>query len=171
VTHCLPERHFPKVDEIPFDADRMRLTTVHALPESPTVLCKGAPETVLPLCRRILTDGEPVSFGDTRRKQALRAQEAMAGQGLRVIALAYRPLEPEWQHARLEEDLIFCGLVGLEDPPRPEVREAIRRCWEARVRVIMVTGDHPHTARAIAREIGSVWRPPIPSINGVPPPV
>jgi magnesium-transporting ATPase (P-type) len=147
---------FPKVDEIPFDADRMRLTTVHALPEAPTVLCKGAPEAILPLCGRILTDDQPAAFGDALRERVLGAQEAMAGQGLRVIALAYRPLETQWQHARLEEDLIFCGLVGLEDPPRPEVPEAIRRCGEAGVRVIMVTGDHPNTARAIAREIGLV---------------
>ena len=147
---------FPKIDEIPFDADRMRLTTVHALPEAPAVFCKGAPETVLPRCSRILTDGEAGPFGDALRERVVGAQEAMAEQGLRVIALAYRPLQVQWQRTQLEEDMIFCGLVGLEDPPRPEVPEAIRKCGEAGIRVIMVTGDHPHTARAIAREIGLV---------------
>jgi len=146
----------PKLDEIPFDADRMRLTTVHAMPEAPTVLCKGAPETVLPLCSRTLTDGVVGPFDDAQREQVRAAQDAMAERGLRVIAQAYRPLPPEWQHAQLEQNLIFAGLVGLEDPPRPEVPEAIRRCAEAGVRVIMVTGDNPHTARAIAREIGLV---------------
>ena len=77
----------------------------------------------------------------------------MAEQGLWVLALAYRPLEPQWQQGQLEEDLVFAGLVGLEDPPRPEVRAATRRCGEAGIRVIMITGDHPHTATAIAREI------------------
>jgi sodium/potassium-transporting ATPase subunit alpha len=147
---------FAKLDEIPFDAERMRLTTVHALPHAPTVLCKGAPETVLPLCNRLLRDGGIGSFDEVLRESVVRAQEAMAEQGLRVLALAYRPLQSDWRKAPLEEDLVFCGLAGLEDPPRPEVPEAIRRCGEAGIRVIMVTGDHPRTARAIAREIGLV---------------
>ena len=106
----------PKLDEIPFDADRMRLTLVHELPEGPTALCKGAPETVLPLCSTFLTDGETVPLSREVRERVLEAQEAMAEQGLRVIALAYRSLKPQWQHEHLEEDLVFTGLVGLEDP-------------------------------------------------------
>ena len=86
---------FPKLDEIPFDADRMRLTTVHAISKVPTVFCKGAPESVLLLCSRILTDGHPGRFGDELREKVVRAQEAMAEQGLRVLALAYRLLEPQ----------------------------------------------------------------------------
>ena len=133
----------------------MRLTLVHELPEGPTALCKGA-QTVLPLCSRFLINGETVSFNREMREQVLKTQEAMAEQGLRVIALAYRLLKPQWQHEHLEEDLVFTGLVGLEDPPRPEVPEALRKCREAGIRVIMVTGDHPRTARAIARGIGLV---------------
>jgi len=147
---------YPKLDEVPFDADRMRLTLVHELPEGPTALCKGAPETVLPLCSRILTNGETVSLSGEAVERILKAQEMMAEQGLRVIALAHRVLQPQWQHEHLEEDLVFTGLVGLEDPPRPEVPEALRKCREAGIRVIMVTGDHPRTARAIARGIGLV---------------
>ena len=149
-------KNYPKLDEIPFDADRMRLTLVHELPEGPTALCKGAPETVLPLCSRFLTNGETVPLTREVVERVLKAQEAMAEQGLRVIALAYRLLKPQWQHEHLEEDLVFSGLVGLEDPPRPEVPEALRKCREAGIRVIMVTGDHPRTARAIARGIGLV---------------
>ncbi len=149
-------KDYPKLDEVPFDADRMRLTLVHELSEGPTALCKGAPETVLPLCSRFLTNGETVPLSREVVERVLKAQEAMAEQGLRVIAMAYRLLKPQWQHEHLEEDLVFSGLVGLEDPPRPEVPEALSKCREAGIRVIMVTGDHPRTARAIARGIGLV---------------
>ena len=80
----------------------------------------------------------------------------MAQQGLRVLAFAYRKLAVGYDRERLEEDLVFAGLAGLEDPPRPEVPEALRKCQEAGIKVIMVTGDHPRTATAIAREIGLV---------------
>lgn len=145
-----------KLDEIPFDADRMRLSTVYAMPDGPTLYCKGAPEAVLPLCDRILIDGEIRAFISELRARVREAQEAMAERGLRVIAMCSRALEPRWRETPLEERLILAGLVGLEDPPRPEVAEALRKCREAGVGVIMITGDHPHTARAIAREIGLV---------------
>jgi sodium/potassium-transporting ATPase subunit alpha len=143
-----------KLDEIPFDVGRMRLSTVHETPEGPTLFCKGAPEMVLPLCDRILTEGATYPFDSGLRARVGQAQEAMAAQGLRVIAMAYRPLGEQWQRAQVEENLIFAGLAGLEDPPRPEVPEALRKCREAGIAVVMVTGDHPFTARAIGREIG-----------------
>jgi len=145
-----------KLDEIPFDVSRMRLSTVNATPEGPTLFCKGAPEMVIPLCDRILADGEIRPFDPGLRAKVRQAQEAMAVQGLRVIAMSYRPLEKDWQRAELEENLIFAGLAGLEDPPRPEVPEALRKCREAGIAVIMVTGDHPFTAKAIGREIGLI---------------
>ena len=145
---------YKKLDEIPFDVSRMRLSTVHDTPDGPTLFCKGAPEMVIPLCNRILADGEIRLFDDNLRVKVREAQEAMASQGLRVIAMSYRPLQASWQRLNVEEDLIFAGLAGLEDPPRPEVPEALRKCHEAGITVIMVTGDHPFTAKAIAREIG-----------------
>jgi sodium/potassium-transporting ATPase subunit alpha len=143
-----------KLDEIPFDVGRMRLSTVHDTPDGPTLFCKGAPEMVVPLCNRILSAGEILPLDDKLRVKVREAQEAMASQGLRVIAMSYRPLEAHWQRPQAEEDLIFAGLAGLEDPPRPEVPEALQKCREAGIAVIMVTGDHPYTAKAIAREIG-----------------
>jgi sodium/potassium-transporting ATPase subunit alpha len=147
---------YRRLDEIPFDADRMRLSTVHEMPDGPTLFCKGAPEAVMPLCNRILVKGEMYPFTPELREKARESQEAMARQGLRVLAFAYRRVEHPGQPPHLEEKLVFTGLAGLEDPPRPEVPEAIRKCREAGIRVIMITGDNPHTARAIAREIGLV---------------
>ena len=107
----------------------MRLSTVHETPEGPTLFCKGAPEMVVPLCDRILTAGAIRPFDPGLRAKVHEAQEAMAAQGLRVIAMSYRPLGEQWQRAGVEEDLIFAGLAGLEDPPRPEV--AARRSASA----------------------------------------
>ena len=115
--------------------------------------CKGAPEAVLPLCTRTGQDGS-TALDETSRQRIGEAQERMADQGLRVLAFAYRPLQE--QESPAERELIFSGLIGLHDPPRPEVPEAIARCQSAGIKVIMVTGDHPHTALAIAREIGLV---------------
>ena len=148
--------NFPRVDEIPFDADRMRLSTVHETPEGLALYCKGAPESVLPLCQHILMDTEVQPLGAATRIRIVQAQDTMANQGLRVLALATRKLAVGYDRGRLEEGLVFAGLAGLEDPPRPEVPEALRKCREAGIKVIMVTGDHPRTATAIAREIGLV---------------
>ena len=152
---------FERLDEIPFDAERMRLSTVHAMPAGPTLYCKGALESVLPLCRRILFPGKVQALDSALREQVLAAQEKLARQGLRVLAFAYRPAADRGEREQLEEDLIFAGLVGLEDPPRPEVPEALRRCRGAGIKVIMITGDHPHTARSIAREIGLAGNDPV----------
>lgn len=148
---------FALLDEIPFDAERMRLSTLHQSPEGPTLYCKGAPESVLPLCQQRLLDGEVMTLDPAARTAIEQAQEVMAQRGLRVLALAFRRLsEDRGTTASLEEDLIFCGLVGLEDPPRPEVSPALLKCKQAGIKVIMVTGDHPQTAIAIARQIGQV---------------
>jgi len=154
VDRGLPD--YPRLDEIPFDTDRMRLSTLHQAPEGPALYCKGAPESVLPLCQHILIDGRVQSLGAEEKLRIVQAQDAMAQQGLRVLAFAYRKVAMGHARETLEEDLVFSGLAGLEDPPRPEVPEALRKCQAAGIKVIMVTGDHPRTATAIAREIGLV---------------
>jgi sodium/potassium-transporting ATPase subunit alpha len=147
---------YPRLDEIPFDADRMRLSTLHQASEGPALYCKGAPESVLPLCQHILINGKIQPLGVGAKVSIAQAQDAMAHQGLRVLAFAYRKLAVGYDRERLEEELVFTGLAGLEDPPRPEVPEALRKCHEAGIKVIIITGDHPQTATAIAREIGLV---------------
>jgi calcium-translocating P-type ATPase len=143
-----------RIDEIPFDTDRKRMSVVCEGPDGRTLYCKGALETVLPLCSRVQWDARTVPLDAAARQAFLQAQDAMAGHGLRVLAFAHAAV-PDGAAAS-EDGLTLSGIVGLEDPPRPEVPQAIARCEEAGIRVVMVTGDHPHTAEAIAREIGLV---------------
>ncbi len=142
-----------RLGEIPFDTGRKRMSVRYDTPEGQVLYCKGALEALLPLCSHIrLADGEAL-LEASRRAELLAAQEALAERGLRVLAFAQRcVLEDEAD----ERDLIFTGLIGLEDPPRPEVARAVGRCAAAGIKVIMCTGDHPRTAIAIAREIGLV---------------
>ncbi len=148
---------FPRLDEIPFDTERKRMSVICDTPQGHMLYCKGAPESVLPLCSAMLVQGKPLPLDEASRTKLLSAHEDMTERGLRVIALAYRSL-PEHAGER-EAELIFAGLVGLADPPREGVPEAVRRCHEAGIRVIMITGDHPHTASALAREIGLAQNP------------
>ena len=144
----------PRRDEIPFDTDRKRLSVLHPATPGLVLYTKGALETLLPLCRHAQVGAETRPLTEELKQQLLAAQDAMADQGLRILAFAYRNVPQEYARDTLEQDMILTGLAGLEDPPRPEVPDAIRKCREAGIKVIMVTGDHPHTARAIAREIG-----------------
>jgi sodium/potassium-transporting ATPase subunit alpha len=146
----------PRVNEIPFDSDRKRLSTVHAPPEGQVLYCKGAPEVVLPCCARTAMNGGSVELSDELAATFRTAAESMAEKGLRVLAFAWRELPESFELAEAESEMTLAGLVGLEDPPRPEVADALQKCRHAGIKVIMVTGDHPHTGTAIAREIGLV---------------
>jgi calcium-translocating P-type ATPase len=151
---------FTRLDEIPFDTDRKRMSVLHRAADGEMLYCKGALETVLPLCRDINTDGTKVEALDDVQRHALQqAQESLAEQGLRVLALACRLIPPDCKRQNWEGELTLCGLVGIEDPPRPEVHAAIASCCTAGIKVIMVTGDHPQTAAAMAREIGLAQTP------------
>jgi calcium-translocating P-type ATPase len=145
-----------RVDEIPFDSDRRRLTTVHRIGESLVLHCKGALESLLPLCDRIADRDGVVALDEAGRRRLLAAEAALGERGLRVLAVAWRPVAEGEPRAALEAGLVLAGLVALEDPPREEVAEAVARCRSAGIRVVMVTGDHPRTAVAIARQIGLV---------------
>jgi calcium-translocating P-type ATPase len=147
---------YPKINEVPFDAGRKRLSTLHHTPRGSVLYCKGAPETVLPLCTRAQGADGLGPLSPEIRRVALAAQESMAEQGLRVLAIAWREMGDADNGHPVEEGLTLAGLVGLEDPPRPEAPEAIAKCRTAGIKVIMVTGDHPHTAKAIARQIGLI---------------
>jgi calcium-translocating P-type ATPase len=145
-----------RIDEIPFEPERKRLVTVHRSPHEVLLFVKGAPEELLARAGWIEHEGKPEPLTGTWRAAFGQVATEMADRGLRVLAFAYRILAPDYVLAQAEEDLVITALVGFEDPPRPEVADAVRRCREAGIRVIMVTGDHPHTAIAVAREIGLV---------------
>ncbi|MEN6587453.1 MAG: cation-transporting P-type ATPase [Sulfuricella sp.] len=144
----------PAVDEVPFDADRKRMSTLHLSAGEQVLYTKGALQTVMPLCTHIETENGVVVLDAEKRESMLCAEQQLAGQGLRVLAFASRRVAPGERRDQLERGLTLNGLVGLEDPPRAEVAEAVRKCHAAGIKVIIVTGDHPHTAVAIAREIG-----------------
>ncbi|MEF8709038.1 MAG: cation-transporting P-type ATPase [Candidatus Accumulibacter propinquus] len=156
---------FRRVDEIPFDTDRKRMSVICETPQGRMLYCKGALETVLAGCRFIQFDAGLAPLDPAARTRLLAAQDEMAGGGLRVLAFAHRAIDEAGVPGD-EQGMILAGLIGLEDPPRAEVPEAIARCKEAGIRTIMVTGDHPRTGLAIARQIGLVRSEAPVVING-----
>jgi sodium/potassium-transporting ATPase subunit alpha len=145
---------YRRLDEIPFDTDRKRMSVLCAGPQGRVLYCKGAPETVLATCDFVQLDAGVVAIDPRAKTRLLAAQQRMAQAGLRVLAFAHCPVVDGMPGE--ERGMTLTGLVGLEDPPRLEVPDAIARCAAAGIRTIMVTGDHPHTALAIARQIGLV---------------
>jgi Ca2+-transporting ATPase len=150
------EDETPRVKEIPFSSERRIMTTVHKLAEGEYVAyVKGAPEAVLERSSHTYSGGEERPLTDTERERIISVNEEMASDALRVLAMAYRKLNDLNKSAEeIEGDLVFAGLQGMIDPPRPEAIEAHQRCEKAGIKVVMITGDHKHTAAAIAREIG-----------------
>ncbi len=152
------EEKYPRVAEIPFDSNRKLMTTVHKKPEGGLIQhTTGAPDVVVGRCTHILKDGAVVEFTDYLKAEVAAANAAMADKALRVLAASYTELSdvpavlvPD----EVENKLIFLGLVGMIDPVRPEVCDAIVKCREAGIRPIMITGDHKATASAIARQLG-----------------
>jgi Ca2+-transporting ATPase len=154
IEHDLPRHH-----EIPFDSDRKRRTVVRRMPDGGLrAYVNGAPDVLLRRCAKKYTEAGVIPLDDSQRRSIERQNEAMAARALRVIGAAYRDLPHGTTTHEItehfEQDLVFVGLAGMHDPPRPEAKEAVARCHGAGIRVIMITGDHPHTALAIARELG-----------------
>lgn len=148
------EQDMPRLKELSFDSERKCMTTFHRCADGIIAYTKGSPETVITQCTRTLTSSGEISADLTA---LLQTAENMAADGLRVLAFAYRkwPALPDSAAAEdLENDLVFLGLVGLIDPPRSEAKEAVALCKSAGITPVMITGDHPSTARAIAHELG-----------------
>ena len=141
----------------PFDSFRKRMTLIRATADGPVAFVKGAPRETLALCETIRWSGRTELLTDAIRRAVEQEHDRLAAEGLRMLAVATRPIADELLDggaSRVEQQLTFLGMVALWDPPRPEVAEAVAMCHRAGIRVIMVTGDYGLTAQAIARQVG-----------------
>ena len=145
------EADFPRLDEIPFTSESKRMTTLHETHDGVVAYAKGAPEVILGDCTRRLDASGETALDDADRGELLAAARQMASEALRVLAVARRS---NATRETVERDLTFLGLIGMIDPPRPEAKRAVERCRRAGITPVMITGDHPLTAEAIASELG-----------------
>lgn len=144
-----------RVSEIPFDSNRKLMTTVHKLDNGFRSITKGAPDIMINKCNRIYKNGRIEKFDESDKKKIQNQNIELADNALRVIAVGYRDFESMKDDGiDLEEDLIFVGLIGMIDPPREGVKEAVKTCKRAGIKTVMITGDHIATAKAIAKELG-----------------
>ena len=154
------KRRFLRVGEIPFTSDRKLMSTIerdHEQNDTLVVITKGAPDVLIERCTRVRVGMEVVPLDEKRRSQARADVERLSDEALRVLAVAYRPIEERdvaKGEEELERDLIFVGVVGMLDPPREEAALAIGKAQRAGIRVLMITGDHPRTAARIAAQLG-----------------
>lgn len=152
----------PRVAEAPFDSMRKMMSTVHSKDGAYIQYTKGAPDEVLKCCTKILKDGKVRDITEADRTEILKKNKEYADRALRVLACSFKELSEipaDQSPEALEKDLVFCGLVGMIDPVRPEVKAAIEECRTAGIRPIMITGDHKDTATAIAMELGIIDSP------------
>ncbi|NMP22392.1 calcium-translocating P-type ATPase, SERCA-type [Sulfobacillus harzensis] len=148
-------RQFPRVGEIPFESERQRMAVaVKNAANQSFVYVKGAADVLLPRCRFIELNGQVLPLDDVRRRDVMLANDAMARDALRVLLVAYRPLRLDDAEEHWESELVVLGLTGMIDPPRPEAVQAVVQAHRAGVQTVMITGDHPNTAAAIARQLG-----------------
>ncbi|HIQ01071.1 MAG TPA: cation-translocating P-type ATPase [Anaerolineales bacterium] len=163
------EQRWPRVAEVPFTSERKRMTTIHQSDISPqqsdapwqdapfVAFCKGAVDGMLEITTQVWSGDRAVPLTDELRRRILAANDRLAQDGQRVLGVAFRPLSElptTADEAEVEREMTFVGLVGMIDPPRPEVKEAVQTCKTAGIRPVMITGDHPLTAQHIARELG-----------------
>ncbi len=156
------DARFERVGEVPFSSERKLMTTVHADAEREgrlRVFTKGAPDVLLAHCSQELVGAEARALTEARRAEIMKQSEALAAEALRTLGVAFRllrqpALEERELDERLEQELVFAGLIGMMDPPRDEAREAVSRARQAGIRPILITGDHPATAAVIAAELG-----------------
>lgn len=151
------EKDYTFVEEIPFDSERKKMTIIRNNSGKKIAYVKGAPDILLENCSKIDENGKVRNLNDEDRKKILQANNDLANKAMRVLAVAYREFDEEpikYEPFFIERDLVFVGLIAMIDPPREEVKSAIKMCETAGIKTIMITGDHKNTAAAIAKELG-----------------
>ena len=150
-------RIYPKINEIPFDSNRKLMTTIHKINNKYRVITKGAPDVLLDRCTKFYNSGMIENLNYSKRNNLKNRNENLANKALRIIAVAYVDLDilpQSLDENFIENNLIFVGFIGMIDPPREGVKESIKRCKEAGIKIAMITGDHIATAKAIAEDLG-----------------
>jgi len=146
---------FPRLGEIPFSSETKRMTIFHQTPQGKIACSKGAPEVILSSCSHICRNGQERELTNENRDNILSVAQGMAGDALRVLGMAYKLLpDTAGTTEAMEQDMVFAGLAGMIDPPREEVKQAVKLCDQAGIKSVMITGDHKLTAIAIAKELG-----------------
>lgn len=148
------DKKYSRVFEVPFDSKRKMMSVVVSNNSQKTVLTKGAPESIIKTCNRILLNGKVKPLTQSLKKEIIKVNDDFASNGLRVIGFAYKEKNIILKKDKIEKDLIFIGLEGIIDPPRKGVKNAISQCKTAGITVLMLTGDNPLTAKSIAEEVG-----------------
>jgi len=150
------EKHYPRIDEIPFDSERKCMSTIHKVDGQNVAYIKGAPDTILKDCNSAFINGKIRKLTEQDKNDILKINQDMASKALRVLGFAFRPLTGKYDLTpeKLEKDMVFVGLQAMIDPPRDEVKVAIEKCRTAGIRAVMITGDYKLTAMAIAKELG-----------------
>lgn len=145
-----------RINEIPFDSERKLMTTIHKIGNKYRIITKGAADVLIKRCKKIYNSGRIEELSNNNKYIILTKNDKMAKEALRVIAVAYLDIEnlPSKIDNKLENNLIFVGLIGMYDPPREGVKEAVHKCEQAGIKTVMITGDHIVTAKAIAKELG-----------------
>ena len=150
---CL-KKDFPRIKEIPFDSSKRYMTVVVNSPEGKIAYCKGSLTIILEKCKTIIIDGEERLLTSDDKKNIRDISEEMGDEALRVIAFGYKHISTKNGERSISENFVFMGLIGMEDPPREGVKESIKKCHHAGIKVVMITGDNKNTAAAVGRELG-----------------
>ncbi|MEQ8190176.1 MAG: calcium-translocating P-type ATPase, PMCA-type [Candidatus Eremiobacterota bacterium] len=147
-------KEIPRTGEIPFSSETKRMTTAHRFSDGEYAYTKGAPEIIIDSCTSMYQKGQIVALKEQDRKEILNTGRKFGEEALRVLAFSFKKISSEDNLESAQKDMVFAGIVGMLDPPRPEVKDAIRVCEHAGIKPVMITGDHKITAVAVAKELG-----------------